>query len=246
MVNVWIISMASVIVVSFISLVGIFGLWLGTKFQKGLVLLMIGYAAGAMLGDALLHLLPKAYESGVSVRVSGYILLGIMIFFVIEKVFQWRHTHSESGSPKPFALVNLVGDGVHNFIDGMLIAGSYIVAFPVGIATTVAVAAHEIPQELGDYAVLIHGGFSKFKALMYNFITAMVAILGALLILIMGLSATTIATTVIPFAVGGFLYIAAADLIPEIHKETRPSVSLMQFAAIIAGIGSMVLLLFLE
>jgi zinc and cadmium transporter len=146
----------------------------------------------------------------------------------------------------PFAYMNLVGDGFHNFIDGLIIAGSYLVNLQVGIATTLAVILHEIPQEIGDFGVLLHGGFSKSKALLLNFATALTAILGTIAVLIVGSKVQGLSSILLPIAAGGFIYIAGADLIPELHKETEFRGSLFQLFTFILGIGVMALLLLLE
>lgn len=146
----------------------------------------------------------------------------------------------------PFAYMNLVGDSLHNFIDGLIIAGSYLASIPAGIATTFAVILHEIPQEIGDFGVLIHGGFTKFKALFLNFITAIVAIFGAIVALTLGKYIPDIQQILVPLAIGGFLYIAGSDLIPELHKETKVWISIGQIFAFILGILIMMALLLIE
>ena len=146
----------------------------------------------------------------------------------------------------PFAYTNLVGDGLHNFIDGLIIGASYIVSVPVGIATTIAVVLHEIPQEIGDFGVLIHAGFSKGKALALNFLSAVAAILGAVVALWLSGAVEGLEMVLIPLAAGGFIYIAGSDLIPELHKENHIVRSILQVISFIAGIGVMLLLLLLE
>jgi zinc and cadmium transporter len=142
--------------------------------------------------------------------------------------------------------MNLVGDSLHNFIDGLIIAGSYLASIPAGIATTIAVILHEIPQEIGDFGVLIHGGFSKAKAIFLNFITALVAVLGTLIGLWLNNYIPNMHQILVPLAIGGFLYIAGSDLIPELHKETKIKVSFFQIVSFILGILVMLALLLLE
>ena len=207
---------------------------------------MISFSAGAMFGDAFLHLLPETVEAhGFELNISISILTGIVIFFLIEKVIHWRHCHMPitDNHVHHFALMNLVGDGVHNFIDGLIIGASYLISIPVGIATTIAVMLHEIPQEIADFGVLIHGGFSKAKALLINFLTALVSLLGAITALILNNYIEGMNMYFIPFAAGGFIYIAGADLIPELHKEVKIRRSLLQLCAFVCGIGIMFLLL---
>lgn len=142
--------------------------------------------------------------------------------------------------------MNLVGDAIHNFIDGMIIAASFFVSPAAGIATTIAVLLHEIPQEIADFGVLLHGGFSKGKALFFNLITGLTAVLGAIVVLVLGSLNQNLVMFLIPFTVGTFIYIAGSDLIPELHKEVKLSVSIPQFVFFLFGIGIMMLLLLLE
>ena len=146
----------------------------------------------------------------------------------------------------PFVFTNLFGDGLHNFIDGLIIGASYLASVPIGIATTVAVILHEIPQEIGDFGVLIHGGFSKSKALFFNFFSAVTAVLGAVVALVVSSSIENITMFLIPFAAGGFIYIAGSDLIPELHKEVKIKNSLLQLLFFVLGLIVMYSLLFLE
>ena len=246
MIEIWAYSLVAVFIVSLISFVGTLALALSPKIQSVLLMLMVAFAIGAMLGDTFLHLLPDAVsENGFTLSLSLAIIAGMMLFFVLEKLIHWTHCHlpGEHTHPRPYAWMNLIGDGVHNFIDGTLIAGSFMISVPLGITTSIAVVAHEIPQEMGDYAVLLHGGFSKFRASFYNFLTALTAVLGAVAALLVGNSLPFLAWTIVPITAGGFIYIAAVDLIPEIHKETKPLISLLQFISISAGIGVMVALL---
>ena len=186
-------------------------------------------------------------ETGFTLTVSAFVIAGIAFSFIIEKIIHWRHCHHPTthDHPHPFAWMNLFGDGVHNFIDGLIIGAAYLVSIPVGIATTVAVILHEIPQEIGDFGVLLHGGFSKGKALLLNFVTALLSVFGAIVALLLSSYVENLTTYLVPFAAGGFIYIAAADLIPELHKETKVSKSLLQFFFFILGVLVMILLLFL-
>ena len=146
----------------------------------------------------------------------------------------------------PFAIMNLIGDGLHNFLDGLIIGAGYLLSIPAGIATTIAVLIHEIPQEIGDFSILIHGGFSKAKALLLNFLSAIVAILGGILALVLNSRIENIALIIAPLAIGGFIYIAGSDLIPELHKESTAKKSIIQLICFIIGIILIGSLLFLE
>ena len=209
---------------------------------------MVSFSAGALFGNAFIHLLPEAIEeAGFGLNVSLYLMFGIIFSFVIEKFIHWRHCHITSEEHvHPFAMMNLFGDGVHNFIDGLIIGASYLASIPVGIATTIAVILHELPQEIGDFGVLLHGGFSKGKALFFNFITALTAVFGAVIALVISSFVENITTFLVPFAAGTFIYIAGSDLIPELHKEVEVKKSLLQFVAIVLGVLVMMLLLLLD
>lgn len=243
-------ALISVIIVSLISLVGAFTFSINQKKLEQALIYLVSLSTGTLLGDAFIHLIPEAYENGNdSLLIGLYILTGILFFFIVEKFFHWRHCHHvpTKHHPHPFSYVILAGDTVHNFIDGLIIAASYLVSIPVGIATTLAVILHEIPQEIGDFGSLIYGGFSRAKALLFNFLTGLTAVAGAIIVLsINNLNIADINNFLIPFAAGGFIYIASADLIPELHKNTEPKKSIGQIILFMVGIGLMISLLFLE
>ena len=250
MMDTWFYSLASVVIVSLISLVGVFTFRIKTENLRRILLYLVSFSAGALFGNAFIHLIPEAIdpEAGFGLNVSIYVLFGIVSFFIIEKFLYWRHCHIPTSEEHPhtFAYMNLFGDAIHNFIDGLIIGGSYIVSLPLGIATTLAVVFHEIPQEIGDFGVLIYGGFKKPKALLFNFLSAVTAILGALLSLGLGFYIEGFTVFLIPFAAGGFIYIAGSDLIPELQKEAKPSKSALQLTAFILGILCLLSLVFLE
>lgn len=242
-------TLISVTITSLISLIGIFTLSVQIKELKKIILFLVSFSTGALLGGAFIHLLPEAVEKmGFSLQVSIALLSGIIIFFILEKFVHWRHCHvpTSHDHPHPIATMNIVGDGLHNFIDGMIIAAGYIVDFKLGLTTTIAVMIHEIPQEIGDFGVLLHAGLSKFKALLYNFISALAAVVGASLVMLIYPNQEAIIQLLIPFTAGGFIYIASSDLIPELHKETDPKKSTIQLMGIILGILIMVALLLIE
>lgn len=249
MASVLLYSLVSVILVSLISFIGLVTLSIKTEKLKLALVYLISFSAGALLGDAFIHLVPEIMKNGgYTLNSAIYILIGILIFFGLEKIIHWQHCHMPINHEHihPFAYTNLVGDALHNFIDGLIIAASYMASIPVGIATTIAVILHEIPQEIGDFGVLLHGGFTKAKALAMNFLTALGALLGALVALWLGGLVNEIQKYLIPLAIGGFIYIAASDLIPELHKETKINRSIGQIISIIIGIAIMAALLLLE
>jgi zinc and cadmium transporter len=247
--EIWLYSLASVFIVSFVSFAGIFTLMIKEGMLKKILLFLVSFSAGALIGDSFIHLLPQVVEtSGFTLEIAFSLMAGILLFFVLEKFIQWRHCHIPTSAkhPHPLAMMNLVGDGFHNFIDGMIIAGSYLVNVNVGIATTLAVVLHEIPQEISDLGVLLHSGLSKNKALLYNFMSALVSVIGAIFALLIGGISTRFLSLLAPFTIGGFIYIASADLIPELQKETDPKKSALQFLGLLLGIAVMFSLLLFE
>ena len=237
----------SVFIVSLISFIGIFMLSLRKDVLRKILTFLMSFAIGALLGDAFLHLLPEAVSKNISSLTLGiYSLVGIFVFFVIEKFLRLEHAHlliNHKENVKPYAWMNLVGDIVHNFIDGAVIAGSYLINIPLGLTTTLAVIAHEIPQEIGDFAVLIKGGFKPARALFYNFITALTAVAGGLLTFFFGAGIQNLSAFIVPFTFAGFIYIATATLIPELHHENTFNKLLIQIFGIALGIGVMGVLL---
>lgn len=240
-------SIVSVIIVSVISLAGVFTLSLKEAVLRRYLFLLVSLAVGALIGDAFIHLIPEVFErAGNPTTVSVAIIAGIFIFFALEKVLHWHH-HTAEGNEvpaiHPSGRMILFSDGVHNLIDGLIIGASYLVSVEVGMATTLAVILHEIPQEIGDFGVLIHSGYSTGRALFLNFLSALTALAGAAIALAVGSAAGSLTFWLVPIAAGGFIYIALTDLIPEMHKTTRVSHSLLQLVSALIGIGVMLLLL---
>ena len=244
----WTYSLISVFLVSLVSLVGIIFLSLRQEKMEKILVCLVSLSAGTLLGDAFIHLVPESFElSENHLWPSLSILAGILAFFFLEKLIHWRHCHAVACQehPHPFSYMILLGDTLHNFIDGMIIAGSFLVSVPLGIATTIAVVLHEVPQEIGDFGSLVYGGFSKLRALALNLLTGLSAVLGAVLVLILGESAGFIGF-LIPLAAGGFIYIASSDLIPELKKPSLAAGAFWQIGMFVAGIGLMLGLTFLE
>ncbi|MCP8315996.1 MAG: ZIP family metal transporter [archaeon] len=223
------------LLVSLISLTGVLFLSLNDKILNSLLLVLVAFASGALLGGAFLDLLPESLASG-SEEVFIFVLLGITIFFVIEKFLRWRHCHDGKCDIHAFTYLNLIGDGIHNWIDGMIIAASFLTSTELGVVTTFAIAAHEIPQEIGDFGLLVYGGFKKTKALFYNFASALTAILGAVFTYYFAQHTENLATLLLPLAAGGFIYIAATDLLPEMHKREKMKDSIVQLIVLSLGI----------
>src|SRR3989344_805119 len=244
----------SVGLVSLVSLVGILAIFFREeKFDRAFAFL-IPLAVGALLGDAFFHLIPEAFEEIESAsRVSFLLLLGVISFFFLEKTLRFHHHHSVSekvadnhGSPTHLGHMVLASDAFHNFIDGIIIAASFLVSVPVGVATTIAVILHEIPQEIGDFGVLLYAGYKRTTALFYNFLSALTAVAGATLVLALGAVPEGILQGILPFAAGVFIYIACSDLVPELHKQEGKKRLLPETLGIGLGILAMYLLLFLE
>ncbi len=247
MIEIWIYTIISVIVVSFISLIGIFTLGIKQDRLQQILFYLISFSAGALLGDVFLHILPEIMAGETALQNGAYVLIGIMIFFVLERVLIWHHSHtSHQENIHSMVYLTTIGDALHNFLDGIAIAASFLVSIPVGIATATAVIFHEIPQEIGQFAILIHGGWKRGKALLYNFFSALTAVAGALLVLVFSRSFAEAPTMLLGFGAASFIYIALSDLIPELHKEPDTKRSVVQLVWMLAGIGVMALLLLLE
>jgi zinc and cadmium transporter len=246
---VWFYSLISVVFVSLLSLIGIAFVSLSERKLKQVIFVMVSLAVGSLFGDAFIHLLPESFDKfAPKMEASLYVLAGIFLFFVLEKFLLWRHEHAleSSKSIRPVGYMNLFADGVHNMIDGMIIGASYSVSLRVGVATTTAVVFHEIPHEMGNFFVLLYAGFNKTQALLFNFISAVFAILGTVISLLVGSKLENFSVVMLPLAAGGFIYIAGSDLVPELNKEIELSKSVIQMLAIGAGIGMMLLLTLLE
>ena len=234
-----------IFLVSVISLIGILFVVFSEKWFNKALLMLVGFASGSLLGGSFFHLIPEAIETkeGSMMPIESIfwaLIIGLLIFFVLEK-FLWRHCHEREKCPvHPFAYLNLIGDGIHNFIDGLIIAASFMASSSssLGFIVTLAVAAHEIPQEIGDFSILIYGGFSKTKALIYNFLTALIAMAGGLFTFF---SSAFLPQTpyLLAFAAGGFIYIASTDLMPELHRERKALNSFLQFVMIAVGLSLM-------
>ncbi|MFA5333967.1 MAG: ZIP family metal transporter [Candidatus Nanoarchaeia archaeon] len=241
-------ALISVFLVSLISLIGVVTVSINPKILRSILIYFISFSAGALLADAFLHLIPEVSENGLSIGSSCLILLGILGSFLIEKIINWRHCHLPITKTHihSFAYMNLIGDSVHNFIDGLIIGASYLINNTVGFASTIAIIFHEIPQEIGDFGVLIHGGFKIKKALIYNFLTAVFAIIGTITALVIGNYTQNMTNLLIPFAAGNFIYIACSDLIPELHKDCSKKTTIIQAISFIIGVLILASMLLLE
>jgi zinc and cadmium transporter len=247
---VWVYTLASVVTVSLLSLAGIVFLATDRARLQQMLLVLVSFAVGGLTGDAFIHLIPEAFrELGLELSTSLLILLGIVVFFAVERLIRWHQCRQEPHTHHvhPVAALNIIGDGVHNFLDGAVIGASYLVSFPIGLTTTLAVVLHEISQEIGDFGILVHAGFSVRRALLFNLLSALTSILGALLALVVGPHIQMFAAVMLPIAAGGFIYIAGSDLIPQIQEACEDVRGMLtHFVSILLGIGLMVLLVLLE
>ncbi|HLA92493.1 MAG TPA: ZIP family metal transporter [Actinomycetota bacterium] len=247
--SVWGSTILAVLAVSAIAFAGIVVLVVQEDLLRRIVPVLVSFAVGALLGDALFHILPElAVDGGITEGLSWVMALSILFFFVLEKFI---HLHHQLNAPEhrhvhPVVLTNLLGDGVHNFVDGAIIAGSFLVSPSLGLATTIAVALHEIPQEMGDLGVLVHAGLAPKRALAYNVASAMTALLGAVIALLLDGAIDGIERLLLAISAGAFIYIAGSDLIPELHKGTSIRTSVLQFLGIAAGFAVMAALLAIE
>ncbi|MCX6800886.1 MAG: ZIP family metal transporter [Candidatus Diapherotrites archaeon] len=231
----------SLLAISLVSLIGLFSFAVNSKKIGKLLGEMVAFAVGALLGDVFIHLLPELGKNGFSLEISITILAGMVSFFVLEKFIHWHHCHHvEHGKAcQRFTYMSIYGDALHNFIDGIILAGAFISGNVIGFSTAIAVFLHEVPQEIGDFGILLKGGFTKKRALFYNFVTALTTFVGAGFALYFSTLMEGIAPFFIAFAAGSFLYIAGTDLLPELHKEFSPKKIFSQIFFIILGIGVM-------
>lgn len=228
--------------ISIIAFAGVLTLFLRKELLNKALLVLVAFAAGALIGGAFLHLIPEAVkEANGRSGVFFSIILGFCLFFVLEQFISWHHCHKTEHAAS-FSYLILISDSIHNFIDGLIIAASFLASVPLGIATSLAVALHEIPQEIGDFSILVYGGFKKTKALVLNFLSGLIAVAGGIIgfFLVDKIEGSII--FLLPFAAGNFIYIASADLIPEIKQRCPVKKSLPHFIAFLLGIAFMFLI----
>jgi len=243
---IWIYVVLSAFIVSLIALIGIVLAPIKLEKLKKFLIYFVSFSVGALFGGAFFHLLPEVVKKvGFTFSVSSLLIGGILLFFLLEKVVHWHYNlgQFEKEHAHPFTIMILIGGAFHNFLDGLVIGASYLVSLPVGIAITTAIALHKFPKEIGWFGVLVHGGFSKTKAITFNYLSSLFTIVGAVVALLASNYVENIQFFVIPVAVGGFIYLAGSDLIPELQKEYGLRKSFLQFITILAGVLVMALLL---
>jgi len=231
--------------ISLVAFVGLVGLVVKENLLNKILSSLVALSAGTLIGAAFLDLIPEAVMQSTTSAVFSFVLIGFVFFFFTEKLLYWRHCHEGQCPVHTFAYLNLLGDGIHNFIDGLVIAASFIADTHLGLITTLAIFLHEVPQEIGDFGVLIYAGIEKKKALFFNFLTALTAILGGTIGYFLFSFVRAQTSFLIPFAAGGFIYIAASDLIPEMRKETDKKESFLTLTVFLLGILTMCLLNYL-
>lgn len=230
-------AILAAVLISILSFAGALTLVLKKDYIKKIVVFLVALSAGTMIGGAFLHLIPESLnEFQDSKNVFILLILGFCIFFILERIIRWRHCHHNVCDVHPFGMMNLVGDGVHNFFDGMILVAAFVSDLHLGIVTTLAIIFHEIPQEIGDFGVLLHAGYSAKKALFYNFLSALLAVFGVIIGFYLGDKIENFSAFLVPIAAGGFLHIAASDLIPELHKEKDTKKAIWSFVIFVLGI----------
>jgi zinc and cadmium transporter len=226
---------------SAISLVGSVTLLLSEQTLQRILLPLVALAAGTLLGGAFFHMIPAGLAAGIGdVAVNVWVLSGFAVFFAIEQFLHWHHCHRPSvETRKPLTYLILIGDGLHNFLGGLAVTGTFLIDIRLGVITWLVAAAHEVPQELGDFGVLVHGGWERGRALLYNLLSGLTFLLGGLIAY--ALSFRLDVTFLVPFAAGNFIYIGASDLIPEVKEHPNLRANAVHFVAFAAGIAMMLL-----
>jgi len=228
-------ALISAFIVSLIGLAVFLGLFLQDKALKKILIFLVSFSAGSLMGGAFFHLLPESLDLAVKpLYVFVYVLAGFCLFFILEKFLRWHHCHGkECNHREHLGYMNLIGDSFHNFFDGLIIAAAFVASTPLGLVTTISIISHEIPQEMGDFGVLLYSGMPKKKAMLYNFMVALFAMLGVIVGYYLIQYIAGINSFLLPAAAGGFIYIAATDLIPELQEEINARSSILHFLVFI-------------
>ena len=235
----------SVLIVSLISISAIFTIYFNNKRYNTAIILMISLAVGALFGEVFLHILPESFEHQGILKTGLLALFGLSSFFILERYLHWRNLKNEN-KVKTVGQMSLFADGICNFTDGFIIGAAYLVSIPLGVATTVAVCIHEIPQEIGEFGILIKSGYSKIQAIFFNIASALVAIIGALIAIYIGFRFNNTSHLIIAFGAGAYIYIIAFGLLPLLKKEFKSSSAAAYFLAMGIGLGIMFLIACVE
>lgn len=243
-------SLIAVITISLVSIIGIYLLISRLPLLIRSSFSLVSLAVGALLGDAFIHLLPEANRLLPNIKVSILTILGIILFFTLEKVIRWHHCHDPECQElrgQSVVTISLVGESFHNLIDGIIITGSFIIGPKIGLATALAVLIHEIPQEMGDFGIYLHQGLTLTRALYLNLTSALFAILGIFITFLVGSTISNLSAFILPITAGGFIYLAASDLIPELHRhQSHIGQSVGQIFLVIIGVVIMFSLTLIE
>ena len=234
--NTLLLIFAATMLDGFIALIGVFTLLLNKKTLDKIIYGLVAFSAGALFSGALLHMIPETLENASTNLIFGLVIFGFSVFYLMERLLHWHHCHREKCEVHSFTYLILFGDGIHNFIDGLVIAAGFAVSVPIGIITTLLIIGHEIPQELGDFGVLLYGGFKPKKALLYNYLSQLTCVIGGLIGYYLSASSNLFSTYLLPFAAGGFIYISASDLIPSLHTEENVKKSMSAFVVFLIGV----------
>ncbi|MCX6744362.1 MAG: ZIP family metal transporter [Candidatus Parcubacteria bacterium] len=230
-------------IVSLIGLAVFLGLFLQEKLLKKILIFLVSFSAGSLMGGAFFHLLPESLEETKKpLLVFVYLLTGFCLFFILEKFLRWHHCHGkECHHHEHLGYMNLIGDSFHNFLDGLIIITAFVASTPLGLVTTISIISHEIPQEMGDFGVLLYSGMPKKKAMLYNFMVALFAMLGVFVGYFLIQFVGGLQSFFLPAAAGGFIYIAATDLIPELQEEINAKSSVVHFGIFVLALVFMYL-----
>ncbi len=238
-------AVVSTFLISLLSLIGMFALSLHEDTLHRIIRLLVSFSAGTIFGASIFDLLPEAIEHVSESIVFVYVATGFIFFMIFERFIYWYHGHGhdaeveasmEEAPTKGFAYLNLVGDFVHNFIDGMIIAASFFVNFQVGIASSIAVAFHELPQEMGDFGILVYAGFKPRLSLIYNYAAAFAVVIGAIFASLFLETVEPLSGLLISFSAGAFFYLSASELVPEMSKEKNNLKAVVQVFIFILGV----------
>lgn len=233
-------AVIATLLISLISLMGIFVLGIGKDRLEKVLFFFISFSTGSLMGGAFFHLLPESLEQSEPLSTFKIVLVGFIMFYILERILRWHHCHEEDcDTHGTIGYQNLLGDALHNILDGLIIVSAFAASVPLGISVTLSVALHEIPQEISDYGVLLYSGFSKSKAVLYNVLSALMAVVSAIVGYFLIEKIDALQAFLLPLAAGGFIYIAASDLIPELHKERSLRKSILAFVFFLAALGMM-------
>jgi len=224
-------------VLTAVSLAGLGFTTLGERRLRALLFALVAFAAGALLSAAIFHLLPESFEELGSTKAGLTVVGGFSAFFFLERVLQWRHCHDGHCDVHPYTTLSLLGGAIHNLVDGVIIGGAFLVNPGLGIATTVVILAHAIPQEMGDFAILVHGGYPVRKALLSNLVSSLPSVLGAMVAFFGLVRNPDLVPFLMAFAAGNFIYVGSSDLVPELHKQPGLKKALVAMALFLLAVG---------